>query len=67
MVADGTELLSYLKRIAEAGERIADHLTKQAMKPVAGAEVPGFYNSQPEQSHGESQPRHQRPRQASRS
>ena len=63
MHTNSTELLHYVKRTCEAVERIADHLTRQAMKPVTGAEPLGFYN-QPEQNHGESQAK--RPRQASR-
>lgn len=69
MTADGSELLAVLKRIAEAGERIAEHLTKQGMSVLPGRtpEKPRrHYNEatpQPEQTDAEGL----RPKQASRS
>ncbi len=69
MTTDGGELLSYVKRIAEAAERLADHLTRQAIKPVAStSEKPKRHYNEPalEQSHAEGQGI-RRPRQASRS
>lgn len=72
MSEDGSELLSYVKRIALAAERIADHLTKQSMRAVDGTpEKPARYYGQTlpqRESHDAKAERPaQRPKQANRS
>lgn len=75
-LGEGSDLLGFVERIAEAVEesatelrRIADHLTKKALsvEPGSSTKPQGYYGQKPQQESSHAEASTRRPKQSARS